>query len=123
MSLAQMERCVNHWRQTGPTAPTTASPPGAHPPVEATVLEFRRCPVCYEKPLTGNQQACSGKCRARWSRELRERDRPSRDRLISWHLRAALELLGLGPEGKDRGQWYLRHHPIRALAFIYHWGL
>lgn len=72
------------------------SPQPARAPLEGTVVQSRHCPVCHKKPLTGNQRTCSGKCRAAWSRQRRERERTDADRRIKWHARAILELLEEG---------------------------
>ncbi|MBI4560549.1 MAG: DUF2116 family Zn-ribbon domain-containing protein [Candidatus Rokubacteria bacterium] len=50
------------------------------------------CPVCG-KPLTGRQQACSGKCRAILSRQQRAEKLAARDRRIQGRLKAALDLV------------------------------
>lgn len=74
-------------------APGREVPPQAARAVSRGILvECRACPVC-QKPLAGKQRLCSGRCRARWSRENRGRARADVDRQIRWHVTAVLELL------------------------------
>jgi predicted nucleic acid-binding Zn ribbon protein len=59
------------------------------------------CPVCA-KPLGPRQKACSGKCRAEWSRLKREQAQAERDAKVRLLLREALALLGDYSDALDR---------------------
>lgn len=69
-------------------------PPSARALPEGILVDCRACPVC-QKPLTGKQTLCSGRCRATWSREQRaqrQADRQAeRDAEIRLLLRTAME--------------------------------
>ncbi len=58
------------------------------------MVVVRRCQVC-ERPLEGKhaQRVCSGKCRAKLSRQARLQRQVERDSQVRLHLKAALEML------------------------------
>ena len=57
-----------------------------------TLVDSAACPVC-QKPLTGDQRFCSGRCRATRSREKKAAQRADRDRRVRELLEEALGLL------------------------------
>ena len=74
-----------------PTTPEVPAPAARALP-EGILVDCRACPVC-QKPLTGKQTLCSGRCRATWSREQRAQRQAERDSKVRLHLKAALTLL------------------------------
>ena len=75
--------------------PDVESKPGppaaaARAPVAATV---RPCPACGKALTSGQNTACSGKCRAELSRRRRAENRQQRDQALRALLEAALNRL------------------------------
>ncbi len=61
----------------------------------ASLVDSRGCPICG-KSLTGRQQVCSGRCRAKLSRQKKAAEQTQRDRRLREMLEAALGLLEEG---------------------------